>query len=91
MSGLIEAFVTQGFARMAAFKQTHPMSGGVGRVLADSVEDYRKLRIERFGFDMLPLPLSLAAPDSPASNSVDASPFTGVRLQLAYRISDDTL
>jgi hypothetical protein len=71
VSGLSEAFITQGFARMSAFKQTHPMSGGVGRVLSDNVEDYRRLRIERFGFDLLPLPLSLAAPDS--SLTVDMS------------------
>jgi hypothetical protein len=57
---------------MAAFKQTHPMSGGVGRILNDRVQDYQKLRRERFGFDLLPLPLSLAAPDS--SLTVDMSP-----------------
>jgi hypothetical protein len=49
---------------MSAFKQTHPMSGGVGRVLVDHVDHYRKMRIERFGYDLLPLPLSLAAPES---------------------------
>ena len=64
INGITEAFVTQSFARVAAFKQTHPMSGGVGRVLADSVQEYRQMRIERFGYDMLPLPLSLAAPQS---------------------------
>ena len=37
-------------------------SRGYSVVLADNVQDYRRLRIERFGFDMLPLPLSLAAP-----------------------------
>ena len=72
MSGIAEAFITQGVARMAAFKQTHPMSGGVGRILNDRVQDYQKLRRERFGFDLLPLPLSLAAPDS--SLTVDMSP-----------------
>jgi len=40
------------------------MSGGVGRVLSDHVDHYRQMRIERFGYDMLPLPLSLAAPES---------------------------
>jgi hypothetical protein len=54
---------------MAAFKQTHPMSGGVGRVLVDHVEDYRKLRSQRFGFGMLPLPLSIAAPEVDSANS----------------------
>jgi hypothetical protein len=63
-SGLAEAFITQGVARISAFKQTHPMAGGVGRILNDTVADYRKLRIERFGFNLLPLPRSLAAPDS---------------------------
>jgi hypothetical protein len=68
-SGLTEAVVTQSFARMAAFKQTHPMSGGLGRVLADHVDHYRKMRIERFGYDLLPLPLSLAAPESNLSGN----------------------
>jgi hypothetical protein len=68
-SGLAEALVTQTVARMCAFKQTHPMSGGVGRVLADHVDHYRQMRIERFGFDMLPLPLSLAAPESNLSGN----------------------
>jgi hypothetical protein len=54
---------------MAAFKQTHPMSGGLGRVLADHVDHYRKMRIERFGYDLLPLPLSLAAPESNLSGN----------------------
>jgi len=68
-SGLAEALITQTVARMCAFKQTHPMSGGVGRVLADHVDHYRKMRIERFGYDTLPLPLSLAVPDSNLSGS----------------------
>jgi hypothetical protein len=71
MSGIAEAFITQGVARLSAFKQTHPMAGGVGRILNDRVEDYRRLRLERFGFDLLPLPKSLAAPDS--SLTVDMS------------------
>jgi radical SAM superfamily enzyme YgiQ (UPF0313 family) len=74
MGGIAEAFITQGVARMAAFKQIHPMSGGVGRILNDRVQDYQKLRRERFGFDLLPLPLSLAAPDSSLIVDMNSAP-----------------
>jgi hypothetical protein len=36
------------------------MSGGIGRVRADSVDDYRQLRHRFFGLDLVPLPTSLA-------------------------------
>jgi radical SAM superfamily enzyme YgiQ (UPF0313 family) len=74
LSGITEAVITQTVARMAAFKQTHPMAGGVGRLLMDRVDDYRQLRIERFGFDLLPLPRSLAAPDSSMTVDMNAVP-----------------
>jgi hypothetical protein len=73
---LTEAIITQSVARISAFKQTHPMAGGVGRILNDNVSDYRKLRIERFGYDLLPLPKSLAAPDS--SMTVDMNAMNAV-------------
>jgi radical SAM superfamily enzyme YgiQ (UPF0313 family) len=47
------------FHRFAAFRRMHPMSGGIGRVFRDGIEDYRALRQRRFGFDLLPLPTSL--------------------------------
>ncbi|HET9130436.1 MAG TPA: hypothetical protein VFO86_05780, partial [Terriglobia bacterium] len=56
------------------FKQTHPMAGGLGRILNDTVADYRKLRIERFGFDLLPLPQSLAAPDVSLTVNMNSVP-----------------
>jgi hypothetical protein len=40
-------------------KRMHPMSGGIGRVHLDSVDDYREARKRMFGFDLLPLPKSL--------------------------------
>jgi hypothetical protein len=36
------------------------MSGGVGRVRLDSDSDYRDMRRNRFGVDLVPLPGSLA-------------------------------
>jgi Radical SAM superfamily len=47
------------FTRFAAFRKMHPMSGGIGRVFLDSREDYQRLRQTRFGFDQVPLPMSL--------------------------------
>jgi len=47
------------FSRFAAAKRMHPMSGGVSRVLIDSIGDYRELRQKQFGFEQVPLPKSL--------------------------------
>ena len=47
------------FSRFAASRRMHPMSGGIGRVRLDGREDYRQLRQERFGFDLVPMPVSL--------------------------------
>jgi hypothetical protein len=38
------------------------MSGGLRRVLLDSVEDFLALRKETFGFELVPLPNSLQLP-----------------------------
>jgi hypothetical protein len=48
------------FTRFAARRRTHPMSGGIGRVRADSVDDYLPLRRRYFDVDLVPLPASLA-------------------------------
>ena len=47
------------FSRFCAAKKFHPMSGGIGRVLVDSVSSYRELREKQFGFTEAPLPRSL--------------------------------
>jgi hypothetical protein len=47
------------FCRFSAAQRIHPMSGGVGRVRADSFADYRDLRKNQFGFEQIPLPKSL--------------------------------
>jgi hypothetical protein len=47
------------FTRHCAWGRTHPMSGGIGRVRRDRVEDYIALRRKAFGFDLAPLPRSL--------------------------------
>lgn len=47
------------FTRFVAFKRIHPMSGGIGRVTLDSVKSYLRMRQELFGFQLVPLPLSL--------------------------------
>jgi hypothetical protein len=54
------------FNRYCAWRRAHPMSGGVRRVRRDRVDDYRLLRKEMFGFELVPLPrsLQLSAADS---------------------------
>jgi hypothetical protein len=47
------------FSRFAAFRQMHPMSGGIGRVFRDGNADYLYLRRKRFGVSLAPLPASL--------------------------------
>ena len=47
------------FNRYCAWGRTHPMSGGVMRVLRDHVDDLLSLRKQTFGFDLVPLPRSL--------------------------------
>jgi hypothetical protein len=47
------------FNRYCAWRRTHPMSGGVMRVLRDRVDDYLALRKEVFGCELVPLPRSL--------------------------------
>ena len=50
------------FSRYSAWARMHPMSGGVGRVRLDADRDYVALRRRFFGFDLAPLPKSLALP-----------------------------
>jgi radical SAM superfamily enzyme YgiQ (UPF0313 family) len=47
------------FSRFSAWKEMHPMSGGVGRIHRDAYSDYRQLRRKRYGYDLVPLPKSL--------------------------------
>ena len=47
------------FSRFSAAKRLHPMSGGIGRVLVDSISTYQDLRATQFGFKQVPLPKSL--------------------------------
>jgi radical SAM superfamily enzyme YgiQ (UPF0313 family) len=48
------------FNRYCAWRRVHPMSGGVLPVRRDGVRDYLALRKQFFGFEMAPLPRSLA-------------------------------
>ena len=50
------------FGRYCAWRRTHPMSGGLRRVLLDGVDDFLTLRKETFGFELAPLPQSLQLP-----------------------------
>ena len=50
------------FNRFSAWRQTHPMSGGILRVRRDSVKDFISLRRDWFGFELAPLPRSLQLP-----------------------------
>ena len=47
------------FNRFCAWRRTHPMSGGIVRVLRDSAADFSAWRKETFGFELAPLPQSL--------------------------------
>ena len=47
------------FSRFNAATEKHPMSGGVWKVRLDHVSDYKKLRRNTFGYDLIPLPKSL--------------------------------
>jgi radical SAM superfamily enzyme YgiQ (UPF0313 family) len=47
-------------SRLAAHRRIHPMAGGVVRVRRDRASDYAALRRARFGYDLAPLPRSLA-------------------------------
>jgi len=47
------------FNRFSAWRQMHPMSGGVMRVARDRAADFLQLRRETFGFELAPLPQSL--------------------------------
>jgi len=50
------------FSRFCAWRQTHPMSGGITRVLRDSAADFAARRKQTFGFELAPLPQSLQLP-----------------------------
>jgi hypothetical protein len=50
------------FNRYCAWRQMHPMSGGIGRVRLDGVRDFIELRRRVFDFDLAPLPRSLPLP-----------------------------
>jgi len=54
------------FSRYCAWRQMHPMSGGVLGVRRDGMQDFISLRKETFGFELAPLPrsLQLSAADS---------------------------
>lgn len=57
------------FSKFSAFKQTHPMSGGIRRIRLDHVDQYLSLREKTFGFDRAPLPDSLKL--SPADEALN--------------------
>lgn len=59
-------------SRMAAAREAHPMTGGVGRVRRDRVEDYAVLRRRVFEVDRVPLPKSLKL--SKADEAMNAPP-----------------
>jgi len=47
------------FVRYCAWRQTHPMSGGIKRVRRDGVNDFLAQRRRTFGIELAPLPQSL--------------------------------
>ncbi len=51
------------FIRYCAWRQMHPMSGGMGRVKRSGDQEKLSLRDKRFGVYLAPLPLSLKLPE----------------------------
>jgi radical SAM superfamily enzyme YgiQ (UPF0313 family) len=59
----VDIYTVLGYAllqRNSVRMRVHPMNGGSGRVRLDAVSDYAELRREYFGYDLIPLPRSLA-------------------------------
>jgi hypothetical protein len=48
------------FVRLAVGQGLHPMDGGIYRFRLDAASDYQHLRRKYYGFDLAPLPKSLA-------------------------------
>jgi radical SAM superfamily enzyme YgiQ (UPF0313 family) len=57
---LFAVFGLSAMSRLAAARRVHPLAGGIARVRRDGVQDYADLRRRFFGFDLAPLPGSLA-------------------------------
>jgi hypothetical protein len=57
---LFAVFGLSAMSRLAAAHRVHPMAGGIARVRRDGARDYAGLRRRVFGFDLAPLPASLA-------------------------------
>jgi hypothetical protein len=57
--GTLPGFGLPIFSRYSVWKGMHPMAGGIWRVRRDTAEDYRDLRKQHYGFDLVPLPRSL--------------------------------
>ena len=64
------------FNRYCTWRRTHPMSGGVMRVLRDRVDDYLALRKELFSFKLVPLPHSLKLSEAESLLNRVISPHT---------------
>jgi hypothetical protein len=50
------------FNRFCAWRQMHPMSGGIHRVRRGDAREFLELRERTFGFELAPLPRSLQLP-----------------------------
>ena len=55
------------------------MSGGIARILRDSVADYIAWRTETFGFELAPLPRSLQLPIAEAQPNQVVARVAAVR------------
>lgn len=57
------------FVRYCAWRETHPMSGGIGRLTRDYARDYLHLRTKMYGFEYSPLPRSLSVENAEKSTT----------------------
>jgi hypothetical protein len=62
LSNSLASFANALFNRHSARRATHPMSGGVKRVVLDTANGLLRFRREVFGYELVPLPQNLQLP-----------------------------
>lgn len=76
------------FNRYCTWRRTHPMSGGIIRVMRDRVDDFLHLRKDTFGFKLVPLPrsLQLVEADSLLNRAIDPQAWTSLSRATGHSI-----
>ena len=71
------------FSRFCAWRRTHPMSGGIMRIVRDRAADFIAWRKETFGFELAPLPPSLQLPAAESQITPRHQPAHAVESMMA--------